>query len=535
MSSQKLRPVLFALGLFAATAARADILSFDDQAAGTAVTAQYPGVTVEAGPVISTHTVSVSKFNVLAQVEPATATVLDGDGPVRLDFSAPKSRVRVRAGFALAPSSTKTGPATITMTAWGYDNKTSTWYVAAVDTKTAAGPDLFAAMEICRPLSNDILRVDIEAAGSRIEIIDNFEFLDYSGAPRWTADFDNVPAGTIITGTYPGVNFTTPAATVTAASVFTTAASGTQVARPYGNAESHPEPFAFDLVPPQGAVKLRIGNSGSPVTPLTVRVTALNSAGVELARVERSYPGAQGITDPVEICRWDQRDIARVSLLYLTVGGVPRQQAGEECFDALEYGPLDPASLTDVTRPEVFISNPTVVDATLTMEHKADVARAFPLTIHAFENVGLAAMWTTQENMATGAVTTEPLYFSVLGRLPVYTPPGGAPVTVPDGQAIYSATALFSVTPGQWRFRIFARDTAGNVSVVSSSNERLRSLVPLPASTYTPNAEVITFMGTAADPLSGAPWTPAGLLRTDYVLFGTNLHRDSQVVFVREN
>ena len=168
------------------------------------------------------------------------------------------------------------------------------------------------------------------------------------------------------------------------------------------------------------------------------------------------------------------------------------------------------------------------------MATASDNTRTFALDAYSFEDVSLAAMWIEQENVATGAVTTIPLVFTQRGEIPSYTPVGGAPVAVPAGYEVQTATTLITYGAGSWRFRVYARDTAGNVSVVSGANERVRSLVPLGASVYTPNASEITFMGLASEPSRGMSWAPpASAMVTNYMLRGERLHRDSRVYFVR--
>jgi hypothetical protein len=524
-----------ALSVLAAAVARAETIQFDDQAPGTVLANQYPAVSFMNGPVVSAHAY-VSKWQCLAQVEPTTAKSTDGGGAVGLNFGVPQSRVRLRAGYALDPGATKGGPATITVTAWGYDNKTGTWYVAGTSTGTVAGPGVFTTIEVCRPFTGDIAGLDIEASGSRIELVDNLEFFSDAGSPAWTVKFDDVPAGSLVTGQYPGVQFTDAARAVGAETMGATAASAPQVVRADYGAESHTQDFSFELEPPQGAVKLLTGYPGSAWdgNPLTVRVTAYNGAGVELGRVERTYAAVRPLTDPVSICRWDQRDIAKVSVHFLGAGGIARSLGGEECFDNLQFGPVDPASLNDATAPLVYISAPAGADVSEVMATASDNTRTFALDAYSFEDVSLAAMWIEQENVATGAVTTIPLTFTQRGEIPSYTPVGGAPVAVPAGYEVQTATTLITYGAGNWRFRVYARDTAGNVSVVSGANERVRSLVPLGASVYTPNAGEITFMGVAPEASLGMPWAPpASAMVTNYILRGERLHRDSRVYFVR--
>lgn len=531
-----LRRLLF-LFLPAVPGVRADLLHFDDLAPGAVLTTQYPAISPLGGPVVSTYA-HVSKFNCLAQVEPATATSADGGGAVMLDFTAPRSRVKVRAGYALDPLATKAGPASITLTAWGFDTKSSTWYVAGTETKTVTGPEVFVALEVCRALDHDIRGIDIEASGARIEILDNLEHFDYSASTAWTANFDTVPAGTGVTGHYAGVQFTENAVAVDAALMAATAGSGSQIVVPASQPESHTQAFSFELEPPQGAVRLLTGYPGSAwnSTPLTVRVQAFNSSGTELARVERIYNAVRPLDDPVAFCRWDQQDIARVSVHFLNAGGTPRSLGGVECFDSLTFGPVNPSSLSDTAPPQVFISAPAAYEATEVMAHRDDNTRSFAIDVYSFENVSQSEMWITQENVTTGALTTIPLSFGQLGEIPAYTPPGGSPVTVPAGHEVQTASTVVNYGPGAWRWRAYARDAAGNVSSVSVVNERLRSLNALPASTYPALTGEPVFMGTVNEPVMGMPWTPpASVLATTMNLNGTNLHRDSLVMFVRDH
>jgi hypothetical protein len=524
----KLFLLVLSLVSFVAPAA-ADIIAFDDRPEGTILNTQYPAIAAASAPVISRHTVYVSKFNVLAQVEPSTASPTDGAGPLDLVFTAPQSRVRLRAGYALDPAATKGGPATITLRTFYYDTKTFLWVQSGTQTATVTGHDRFAQLEYCRPLSSDIERIQIEASNGRIEILDNLEFLDYAADSRFRADFDGVAAATIVTGHYPGVSFTEPAQAVTAGSMTTTAHSLPHVVRPNNDQENHPEAFGFDLLPAQGAVKLRLGYPGFSwdSNPLTVRVTAKNAAGEILTQVDRIYTEVRPITDPVEICRWDELDIARVEVHF-----VGRSLGGQEVFDTLEYGPVDPASLTDNVAPLTYFATPAA-DVDAVMDHRDDTSRNIAFFAYSFENVNLAAMWLTQENLITGAIETHPLLYSPLGPLTVFTPPGGSPVTVPAGHRVYVATHLLTVNGGQWRFRVHARDSAANLSAETNEARRDWSLIERAASVYPPLPRPLTFNSSAHEPVQGRPWHSAAPEVSTFRLTGIEIHRDSTAMFVR--
>ena len=459
-------------------------LNFDDLLPGTVVSNQYPEAVFSGSPQAVFHSGAASKFNLLQG--PAA-------GGVVLEFTETQSRVRLRAGLT---GGTKSG--TVTLRAYA-GSKTSWTLVETVS--VIAGQDTLEPLEICRVLSSDIGRIEIESSGSEMEIIDNLFFKRITSAWVGTQNFDAATPGEQIDSLFPGVQFLEPATVATAASFLTTTHTPTQVARPLSAAESHPEGMTFRLNPAQGAVRLRVGYPASTYSsangtaiPLNVRVTAKNAAGVEIGRVERSYATPRGINDAVEICRWGLNDIDTVTVHYTN-----RSLGGQECFDSLEFGPVNPGSLEDHTPPVVVLTSPSVWDFSDTMLHLADTARTLSVYGVALEPYGLSRVRVVVENLDTLAVTEERPVFINAGRPTTFIAPlapdqwsavplGAVPqvVPVPVGHDVYTFQTVLNLTPGRWRITAYACDAAGNESGAAPPAMRTRALVPLGPTLYTP-------------------------------------------------
>jgi hypothetical protein len=508
-------------------ALRATELNFDDLLPGTVVSNQYPEAVFSGSPQAVFHSGAASKFNVLRG--PAA-------GAVVLEFTETQSRVRLLAGLT---GGTKSG--TVTLRAYA-GSKTSWTLVGTVS--VLAGQETLQPLEICRVLGSDIGRIEIESSGSEMEIIDNLVFERITPAWVGTQNFDAVTPGEQIDSLFPGVQFLEPATVATAASFLTTTHTPTQVARPLSEAESHPDGMTFRLNPAQGAVRLRVGfpastysASNGTAIPLNVRVTAKNAAGVEIGRVERIYATPQGIHDAVEICRWGLNDIDTVTVHYTN-----RSLGGQECFDSLEFGPVNPGSLEDHTAPTVVLTSPSVADFSDTMLHLADSARTLSIHGVALEPYGLSRVRVVVENLETLAVTEERPVFINAGRPATYIAPlapdywstvplGTVPqlVPVPAGHDVYTFQTVLNLTPGRWRVTAYARDAAGNESGAAPAAVRTRALVPLGPTLYVspaPRSAKRDFMRSV---VLRRPYMALPELATDSnktaAFTGTNFHR----------
>ncbi len=375
-------------------------------------------------------------------------------GPMRWYFDSPQGFVRLFTGNPVG------GALPQRVQLRGYRWRAGSWELcASAETTFGTYTGLLTELEICQPIGQDIGMVELDA-GVGFEQMDDLFFgrLDPGHVTRIT--FDNLAPGQTVTTQYDGM--TSVPEPVENASNFIEAYPGTdtppQLLRQNGS-ESAAGPIRLRLDPPQGAVRLRTGYPYPvhPGQPITIRLVAFGGADglTPLGEARRVVTSQTSITLPLEVCRWEERDITAVELICEGAFAV------REALDTLEFAPVRPAPRgVDRTPPALSLTAPSD-GAVITAAGPADLLVNVPVTFRATEAVALG---TTRLILSRAGAPDD---------IQVLTPVGSAPYFTFNA----SVSALVE---NDYTLRIECSDAAGNAALPLLSTFSARRIPRLP-------------------------------------------------------
>jgi hypothetical protein len=491
----------FALGLaFYELPVIADttILAFDDLKEGNIVV-NYGGVSFQNNPTV----VNVAtEWKPISTITPENALYKSGAGPLVIDFPKNQGRVKVYVGNVELPGKDRE----IQLRAYSLaDGKPA--LVATASTNLIGITDIAVPLEVLRPLDQDINRVEIEFLGRDYVVIDSLEFEYLEVAHHAVVTFDDLPVEKNYVRTeyeHLGVTFPDQVERIT---LFDETFSPAYAARNYLGEVENPGPMVMTFDPPQGIVRVRVGNQTSPLRPdLVVTLRAYSYYEYVLPPLphwqlvgmeELVFPGISPISTIMEINRWHDQDISKIEVLF--------SNSEHEIIDQLEFAPNAPADPgLDTQAPRVIIERP---------------ANGQMLT--------LTSPYTPIHTTLSGRITESRVITNVtlvhdhagtnISHRPDYL---GFVVQNPREPTNYTFVISVDLYPGENRFVLTATDNSGMVSTGPLQEITVHAVAPEPlqVSSLTPT-ELGTNFIIRQNPLVVIPGSGDRL-----TLVGTNFH-----------
>ena len=477
--------------------AQTHVIEFDDRSDGTIIAGQYPLVTFLNSPTVVNVT---NRWPGLSTITSPMALYKNTTGPIRIQFARPQGRVRVYVGSLTLLGS----PCTAVLRAYApFPNDRHPMATASIVMATPNG--ITNALEILRPLDGDISAVEVEFPGIGFTLMDHLEYEIITPAYHGVVDFDDVPSGTPICRNYPGVTFPDWPVTAMMGAVVNTYTPPHALVNPIRHEVMDPDPMVIWFDPPQGIVRLMVGNpyeTSQHITMLAYHTNAPPSASLDLLDwTSLNLPPGTDIGYPLEIIRWNDQDINFVVVQYSGLEW--------EYIDHLEFGPNMPSDVINTNPPQVYFDSPT--DGTVAVQSgpTPPAYQSILLQGHIIEGRGLAQVTLYHSCNGVGVSTN-----SILGEV---VPP-------PPPDTTYSFQHVVpTLLTGTNRFRVTAVDLAGLVSTNVEREIVVYSTIPEPmvVSNVSPaaaGATVVRYAGPAGPRLQIPPVNPL------VTFSGANLH-----------
>ena len=483
----------------------AHLIQFEELPAGTVVAGQYPGLQFSNAPAV----INVSnQWPGLATISPSQALYKAGPGPIRIEFATPQSRVRVYVGNPPG----NTGKETAVLRAYGAGPSLKAPLLQTARSGYLPSPSgVTIPLEVIRPLDQDISAVEVEFPGRGFTLFDNLEYEIFPLAYHGTVDFDQYPDGrTVATGAtiqndYPGVSFPALPYAAPVGPDLATYTPPNALRNRVALEASDPDALIINFDPPQGIVRLQVGNpyatpqhivmraySYSPyVIPPATHYVLLNTNAVDV-------PPFTDIAVPIEIMSWAGQDIGQVQIEY----------SGNqwEYIDHLEFAPNAPATTADTNPPRSYFDSPANGTAVIQSAPPPTPASLL-LTGHVWEDQGLKQVSFYQDHAGTNVLTDT----NFLSGLQYPTPPN----------LNYTFARTVNLLPGSNHFRIIAVDNANNVSTNAQQDLILFSQTPEPLVVTHTSPEFGNGRIVIRD---SGPYLEVPATNTQVTLTGTNLH-----------
>ena len=416
------------------------ILGFDSTLVGTIIYNQYSGVHFPDGPQV----MAVPKSWGIATVSPPNILYL-GTSLMRVTFDQSQSRVRVCVGN---PPGGSGKPAI--MRAYWWSEPKGRYLPLATNTVSFAGvSDIAVPLEIQRPLDHDIDKVEIEYTGQSFVAIDRLEFDSWETGYQGYVDFDSYPdttpvlPGAVLYKQYMDVGVIFPNQPVVIVPGVDTASPPNGLKTSVLSEVGDPQSLVINFDPPQGGVRLSVGNPNSH--PLEVVLRAYSYSPYVIPPASHytllgsnvvSFEVASPIQTPLEFYSWAETNISQVQVEF----------SGNEweVIDSLEFGPAAPNPVPDTQPPRVYLDSPA--NGTVFVRTEPPPAPCkFLLQGRVVEDRSLNTVTLYQDHLGTNVLTDS--LVSVLNQ--------STPTT-------YTFQYFISLEEGTNRIRVEAADRAGH-------------------------------------------------------------------------